>query len=521
MAELAGLVLGAIGLAVPIYEGMNALSKRISDTKSFPKTLRRLKTELTIKKDLFYLEYVHLFPSEIEETVAKAMLADINHPNWKNIEFEDMFRCHLGPTFERICDSITLIHETMMLFQKEVDRVAINPKGGVAALLKKFHHSSEADPLRSRLGELRDQLADLRSLRKARQDALGRQTLQKGPKPASDTEEIEFRKVQELQKASKRVYTAVSSVASCNCHSFFFQLHSDTTSCKPTTPEFKIVLANDSSCTCVAFRTESSPAGPPPYILPAAQPPSEKPKRARFADDDNDNSLTTLTDLCRSISTAIVATAPSYLGALPSADPHRHLYTDYHKPSMSKMSLPAVFCQPPISRLRPVFPLQQRYRLAWIISSSFLRFGFFNAAWFRSNWRSEDIYFLTEKVTSKELELPYLSIVFNKGEQKKGTCLAKNEALYSLAIALIEIAFADTIRNLVLNGEEGEWNHYKEYTGAKQLVEEGAIKEQCGKRYAQVVQRCFWGELMEGMEQKGFYKNVECELRTCLNEFMG
>jgi hypothetical protein len=150
-----------------------------------------------------------------------------------------------------------------------------------------------------------------------------------------------------------------------------------------------------------------------------------------------------------------------------------------------------------------------------------LRFGFFNAAWFRSNWRSDDIYFLTEKVTSKELELPHLSIVFDEKEQKKGTCLAKNEELYSLAIALIEIAFADTIRNLVLNGEEGEWNHYKEYTGAKQLVEEGAIKEQCGKRYAQAVQRCFWGELHEGLEQKGFYKNVECELRACLNEFMG
>jgi hypothetical protein len=128
MAEIAGLLLGAVGLVVPIYEGMNALSKRISDTKSFPKTLRRLKTELNIKKDIFYCEYLYLFPSEIEETVAKAMLADINHPHWTNTEFEDMFRSHLGATYERICDSITLIHETMMMFQKEVDKVAISKK---------------------------------------------------------------------------------------------------------------------------------------------------------------------------------------------------------------------------------------------------------------------------------------------------------------------------------------------------------------------------------------------------------
>lgn len=118
MATVAGLVLGAVALVGPTYDAINSLCKRISDGKKFPKTLRRIKTTLDIQKALLCAEYLQLFPSHVEEAFAKEMLGLVDHPNWFDKEFEDIFTSHLGDHYERICEAIKLIHETVMMFQE-------------------------------------------------------------------------------------------------------------------------------------------------------------------------------------------------------------------------------------------------------------------------------------------------------------------------------------------------------------------------------------------------------------------
>lgn len=137
--------------------------------------------------------------------------------------------------------------------------------------------------------------------------------------------------------------------------------------------------------------------------------------------------------------------------------------------------------------------------------------------------------------SSAALDFPHISVHFNPSTSKPayntGTCLAKNEQLYSLAIALIEIGYGDTLKNLCMEGEKGEaaekeWNHAREYAGAQGLAK--TIDRVMGRRYGLVVRRCFYcnfaideEDLTPARLQRAFYEKVECELRGCMVEFSG
>jgi hypothetical protein len=357
--------------------------------------------------------------------------------------------------------------------------------------------------------------------------------------------------VLEAQKSSKRVYAAIASVvANCSCHNFYFRLQCEK---EKDDINFKLVLTTGGRngaeeaegkqvCTCIAVRKEAGPLSPPSSPPPAYTSPKtasagtkKHKKKLDFVYPDSPTSFSrTLTDLCstvRSISTC----TPSYLGALPSTDPHRHLYAEFHMPSMGLLSLPRVFDRASLSRVRSILPPTRRYQLAWILAASVLRFGFNTTAanaWIRANWRSGDIYFLSEDADASSggaaLDFPHISVRFNPSESSSdGTCLAKNEQLYSLAIALIEIGYGATLRNLCDEGaEKMEWNHAREYAGAKELAE--SIGQVMSRRYAMVVRRCFYasfaideGDLTPARLQTAYYEKVECELRRCLVEFSG
>jgi len=362
--------------------------------------------------------------------------------------------------------------------------------------------------------------------------------------------------VMEVQKASKRVYAAIASVAHCSCHRFYFRLQCETpeksemqsygdssfSGNKSGSSDFNLVLTSGNgeskiSCICIAVRKEGAPTpdASPPLPLYSRLPPQEvettkKQKQLRFADNNSstDSLNTILTDLCSTVRS--LHSAPSYLGALPITDPHRHIFTESVKPSVCRVSLPRIFERAPLSRTRTILPPKRKYNLAWILSASLLRFGF-DTNWFRENWRSGDIYFLQEEGPSA-LDFPHISVRFSSppsaasSPASSGTCLAKNEQLYSLAIALIEIGYGDTLQNLLTEcgGEKGEWNHVREYAGARELMEN--IGQFMSRRYAIVVRRCFYcnfaideEDLTPAKLQRAYYEKVECELRGCMTEF--
>ncbi|KAF8537026.1 hypothetical protein BDD12DRAFT_253463 [Trichophaea hybrida] len=402
------------------------------------------------------------------------------------------------------------------------------------------------------LSSLRATIGDFRTLRMQR-DAIQKRRYRPAEIKSSFGVEImadQLPAVMEMQKASKRVYAAIASVAHCSCHRFYFRLQCETPEKSEKqsfgdSSDFRLVLTNGSgesmiSCICIAVRKEgaSTPEAYPPPPSYSTFPKQEaatavainkKQKQLRFTDNSpspTTSSLNTiLTDLCSTVRS--LHSAPSYLGALPITDPHRHIFTESVKPSICRISLPRVFERAPLSRTRSILPPKRRYRLAWVLSASLLRFGF-STNWFRENWRSGDIYFLQDEDPST-LDSPHISVRFSSSSSSpisSGTCLAKNEQLYSLAIALIEIGYGDTLQNLITEGDKGseEWNHAREYAGAKELMEN--IGQVMSRRYAMVVRRCFYcsfaideGDLTPQKLQRAYYEKVECELRGCMNEF--
>lgn len=375
-----------------------------------------------------------------------------------------------------------------------------------------------------------------------------------------------MRQVLEVQKTAKSVFDAMASVANCTCHRFYFQLQCEPEKEKEKEKEvdlekmdgrkrkefenssFKLCLTPSGveekvSCTRLAVRTEGGRTSactraPPPYsVLPPEDAATVmKPKKKLQFVYETDGSAAsldaTLTDLCSSVRSL---GSPSYLGALQSPHAHRHIYTEFQKSFVSRISLPRVFERAPLSRTRSILPPTRRYRLAWVLSASLLRFGFYTANWFRENWRSGDIYFMQDDDSAAALDLPHISVHFNPSSAtpagSTGTCLAKNEQLYSLAIALIEIGYGDTLKNLCMEGEkkvaaETEWNHAREYAGAQGLAK--TIDRVMGRRYGLVVRRCFYcdfaideEDLTPARLQRAFYEKVECELRGCMVEFSG
>lgn len=529
---------GIAGLVVPAYQAVQALSDRISATKSFPKKLRSLNAQITLQKKLFDNECILLFGPALDEALIRSMLSDQSHPNWRDRELAQ----EMGDFFGQSLLPFEIIRETVLQLDKEVEKVTVEDGGKLGTLkhakglYKKLQRPSELPNLDALLAILRAQILDLLNLRKQREAAQKRRyrgsdrELRNTPAASESQPDVDLlQQVLEVQKASKKVYTAIASIASCSCHRTYFQLQQHESE-KPHSPEsnhFKLVLTtgaiNEEACTCIAIRKEADTVTPPPPYTPTS--PTSKPvkKKLQFA-----SSPTALTDLCSSLRRA--SSTPSYLGALPSQDAHRHIYTESQKPSITRISLPRVFEQAPLSRVRSILPPTRRYRLAWILSASLLRFGF-ASSWFRQNWRCADIYFLSDRSPPNNFDLPHLSVHFDGSkssstESSAGTCLAKNEQLYSLAIALIEIGYGATLRTLCAegDGDEREWNHAREYAGAKELAE--SIGQVMSRRYAMVVRRCFYcsfaideGDLTPARLQRAFYEKVECELRRCLLEF--
>jgi hypothetical protein len=109
--------------------------------------------------------------------------------------------------------------------------------------------------------------------------------------------------------------------------------------------------------------------------------------------------------------------------------------------------------------------------------------------------------------------------------------LARSERLFSLAVALIEIGYGESLRNLYSETEVGtygglkmQWDYVKEYFGAKKLST--LVSAEMGGRYARVVRKCL--ECNFGIDEKdldclamqeAFYEGVVCELEACVKAF--
>lgn len=223
----------------------------------------------------------------------------------------------------------------------------------------------------------------------------------------------------------------------------------------------------------------------------------------------------------------------------------RHLiYQDPPTHSMtSRVTLPSIFER---ADKQSLFPLNVRFKIAFVLSLSLIYFGSYPNSWFRDRWRTRDIYFFlsnqNDSPAPDSTMIPYIATSFQRPVKSKApeitptfstkptssrprAGLARNERFFSLALALIEIAFGDSIFNIKEPSEllGGNGNEYVEYIKAKSIVDSSLLASVMGPAYARVVKLCFYCDFGIGEEdlskrevQDIYYEKVVCELEGCL-----
>jgi len=229
------------------------------------------------------------------------------------------------------------------------------------------------------------------------------------------------------------------------------------------------------------------------------------------------------------INCALPVPPTPYIGVLPNVDSYRHvLQRAETPPSGSRMSLREVITLANSSPRKKIFswPNKRRYELAHFLASSVLHCA---ECWFKPGWRSGDINFLippNQLIGDETMKFPYVSSAAISPPTTPGTELARNDHLFSLAIALIEIGYGDSLHNLCPELEQSAQAdlYLKEFLAAKRLAR--AIASEMGKQYSLVVQRCL--ECNFGLDdddldnrdmQDAFHSRVICVLRECLRYF--
>jgi len=188
--EASGLLLGAVGLIVPTYQAVQALTNRILATKNFPRKLRTLNAQINLQKKLFDNECILLFSSEFDEDLIREMLSNEGHPMWEDREFQEKFKTHLGDFFDESVIPFAIIRGTIEELEREITNVTVTENkdqklvrlpgraspgdeianevtksGSIKNMYKKLHRPSETPNLDALLTQLRAQLGDLLNLR--------------------------------------------------------------------------------------------------------------------------------------------------------------------------------------------------------------------------------------------------------------------------------------------------------------------------------------------------------------------
>ena len=100
--ELASLILGATAIVIPAYQGIDKLCNTISDARKHTSQLEDFWLQVFTVKATLRNECVLLFGSDFDAQDIAAMLADKDHPNWNDRDFQQKFSDHLGRLSSRM-----------------------------------------------------------------------------------------------------------------------------------------------------------------------------------------------------------------------------------------------------------------------------------------------------------------------------------------------------------------------------------------------------------------------------------
>lgn len=176
----------------------------------------------------------------------------------------------------------------------------------------------------------------------------------------------------------------------------------------------------------------------------------------------------------------------------------------------------------------PNFAQQDRLKLAITLASSVLQLH--ETPWLEDNWGKDSIFFVN-RPGKTHYDQPFVSQHFNQTSTtptsampNQMSCIIRNQTLYALGVALIELYYRKPIAELhqAADGPQNTGNEIldllTEFKTADRLAE--ALLSEAGARYSDAVRRCIRcdfdqraSSLEDAKFQKAVYQGVVAQLQ--------
>ncbi|RPA73297.1 hypothetical protein BJ508DRAFT_419098 [Ascobolus immersus RN42] len=237
--------------------------------------------------------------------------------------------------------------------------------------------------------------------------------------------------------------------------------------------------------------------------------------------------LSSIDDICSLMSKLESGSAPSkclgYISSNPTSSSsntslvYRHsVYRDIPSEPLRAARTSLASILDPASG-KQIYP-SEMYNMAHLLTRSLICLGSTPNTWFIDGWGSREInFFLDGQVRKSGQQLntlkPFIMPRFptqtgsHPTVPSKSQCLARDSQLFSLAVVLIELAFGRPLAAISVPGVE--YSESSEdadacYRHAKAILDHQLVKAAVGSTYADIVERCFYGDFGLRSREIGF-----------------
>jgi hypothetical protein len=121
--EVAGFIIGAVGLAGPTYELYKQCSALFISTRVYLKEVKRYGDKLSVQQRIFANECELILSLIVTKDEATCMLEDCNHWRWTDPEFLSLWERTMGSHFDiaiqTVSDTLKKIESKMSKLQSQ------------------------------------------------------------------------------------------------------------------------------------------------------------------------------------------------------------------------------------------------------------------------------------------------------------------------------------------------------------------------------------------------------------------
>jgi hypothetical protein len=122
--EVAGLVLGAVGLAGPTYQLYKDCSTLFISTRTYLKEVKRYGDKLSVQQRIFANECELILSLIVEKDEATSMLEDCKHWRWADPKFLSLWDCtmenHFDVAMQTVSGTLKIIEAKMTKLHSQV-----------------------------------------------------------------------------------------------------------------------------------------------------------------------------------------------------------------------------------------------------------------------------------------------------------------------------------------------------------------------------------------------------------------